>query len=337
MRAVSLMLLSIWLNAAGGLVLSANELTEQQGLLSEACDAGDGEACLELGAVEAIETPKKAITYYRRACVLGFASGCRLLGEAYVSGTGVTRDHTKGRTLLRQACDVADVDACFSLASVPGVRDRLELLERACGAQIAEACYRLGSHYSDNPLSAGMPAIYEKATSYFQEACDTGHQQGCEALRRSRPAAKTYERLQSARMKRLLNDCSQDDISACGELAMAFSTGSGVEKNAEIAFRLHRRVCDAGELKSCVSLGLAYLEGAGTEPDSTLGIGLLAETCDAGEADACYWLGLSYDKGFGVERNDSKARAMFQKACDIGDVLTCRSTRSYMKLMDERQ
>ena len=331
------MVLLIWLHAMGGKVLSANELTEQQGLLSEACDAGDGEACFKLGVVEANGAPNKAVPHYRRACVLGFASGCRLLGEAYVSGTGVTTDRTKGRILLRQACDVDDVEACFSLASVPGVRDRTQLLKRACDAQMAEACFSLGSDYSDNPISAGMPAIYDTATSYFQRACDFGHQQGCEALRRPRPAAKIYERLQSTRTKRLLHDCSHDDISACGELATAFSAGNGVEKNAEIAFWLNRRVCDAGELKSCVRLGLAYLGGVGTEPDSTLGIDLLSEACAAGEEDGCYWLGLSYDKGFGVERNESKARAMLERACDIGEVSTCKSTRSYMKLMDERQ
>ena len=331
------MFVSIWLHAADGLALSANELAEHRDLLSEACNAGDGEACFKLVVVEAKGTPKKAITHYRRACILGFASGCRLLGEAYISGAGVGRDRTKGMTLLRQACDVDDVDACFTLATVPGVRDTLELLEKACDAHRAEACYRLGSRYSDNPLSAGMPAFYEKATSYFQQACDAGHEQACEALRSPRPAVKTYERLQTVTTQRLLDACSQDDISACSELAMAFSAGRGVEKNVEIAFRLHRRACDAGEFRSCVSLAIAHLNGAVAEADSAFGIDLLSEACAAGEADGCYWLGLSYDKGFGVERNESKARAMLQKACDVSEVFDCKSTRSYIKLMDERQ
>ena len=363
-RAVSLILLSVWLHTAGGPVLSANELAGEipvwrseapkirhgepdlrreaaaggeKGSLSQACNAGDGEACFKLGAIEAEGMPNKAIPSYRRACVLGFRAGCRVLGEAYIKGAGVTRDRTKGETLLRKACDADDIDACFTLASVPGVRDQTDLLERACDAQVAEACYRLGSLYGGNPLIAGLPTINEAASSYFQQACNAGHQKGCEALRRPLPAVKTYERLQKAEFKRLLDGCSKNDVSACGQLATAFSRGWGVEKNAEIAFGLHQRVCDAGELKSCVRLALAYLQGAGTEPDSALGIGLLSDSCAAGEADGCYWLGLSYQKGFGVEKNESEARAWLEKACDTGDVSTCGQARSYLKLMDERQ
>ncbi|MGI9488141.1 MAG: tetratricopeptide repeat protein [Geminicoccaceae bacterium] len=240
------MLLSIWLHAAGSLVLSANELTEQQGLLSDACDAGDGEACFKLGAVEAKETPNRAIPRYRRACVLGFASGCRLLGEAYVSGTGVTRDRTKGRTLLRQACDVDDVDACFLLSSVPGVRDRPELLEMACDAQMAEACYRLGSHYGDNPLSAGMPAIYEKATSYFKQACDAGHQQPRRSLGlASKTAEKSCRKLgrRSQMTAFLISSCR------CGKQARAYPScqqrSLGKSRSAQLSNKSHDGNCRA--------------------------------------------------------------------------------------------
>jgi len=100
-----------------------------------------------------------------------------------------------------------------------------------------------------------------------------------------------------------------------------------------------RSLCDRDTSKNALRAKreIAYLAGIDIEVDSALGIGLLSEACAAGEADGCYWLGLSYDKGFGVEKNESKARAMLQKACDIGDVFTCKSTRSHMKLMDERQ
>ncbi|MGI9508333.1 MAG: tetratricopeptide repeat protein [Geminicoccaceae bacterium] len=316
--------------------------------LERDCDAGNAEACLELGAAYAsgigrAQDQRKAFSLFKRACSAGVPHACGALGEAYANGSGVVKDETKAVTFLRQACDANDIDACFNLAVIydegPSIGDAASLYQRACEERLAEACYALGMRYGGDDLFAlfaNSPSSYEIARSYFQQACDAGLDKGCDAVLTSLRNLETSKRIRAQRVGASMQACADGNASACYELALAFSLGRGVEKNDEIAFRLNSQACNSGELRGCVSLGLAHLDGTAAEADPMVGLRILSEACDSGEGSGCFYLGLSYEKGLGIERNANKAIAMFQKACDVGDVQTCGMSRSRMKNLKER-
>jgi TPR repeat protein len=82
------------------------------------CDAGEGNACVSV-AQAIMQMPsggenehKAAAGYVSRACELGVARGCGLLGLHYKRGLGVPVDAAQATALFQKACRGGDTEAC---------------------------------------------------------------------------------------------------------------------------------------------------------------------------------------------------------------------------------
>jgi TPR repeat protein len=96
----------------------AADPTQANMLLGRACEDGDEQACVQacdsskeavrclrvgLLSAKGAKDPRRAATYYGKACDLGHPLGCRELGIMYRDGVSVPKDVDKAGALLKKA------------------------------------------------------------------------------------------------------------------------------------------------------------------------------------------------------------------------------------------
>ena len=134
-----------------------------------------------------------------KACNLGNADSCGLLGDFYFYGYGgVEQDYKQTRLLDKQACEWGSIESCGNLGQLyekglGGSRDYATaraLYKKACnggsaGSKAESAagsmarCSALGMLYLNGQ---GGAQDYEQARAFFRKACDGGFMLGCAAL-----------------------------------------------------------------------------------------------------------------------------------------------------------
>ncbi len=92
-----------------------------------------------------------AIVYHKKACSLGYASGCNHVGYMYDQGEGVHQNYKAARKYFTLACDYHNSTGCLNLGTL----------------------YKKGQGVSQND---------EKAKIYYQKSCSLGSQEGCHSL-----------------------------------------------------------------------------------------------------------------------------------------------------------
>lgn len=129
--------------------------------LSKGCEGGVAVACLNLGFVEERGgRPEAAFLGYKRACDERLPDGCMFAGSRWLTGVGVLRDVSKGKSALEFACSSSLAGACVALASAhfqysSGDQASFEsgqmLLVHACqDLRDVESCRKAAEIY-DNP------------------------------------------------------------------------------------------------------------------------------------------------------------------------------------------
>jgi TPR repeat protein len=124
--------------------------------LHDACQAGEGTACNELGVsylhgYGTAPRSGKALEQFERACHAGSPDGCNNQGAMLERAWGTPRDLKRAHELYRQACQRGSALGCSNLGALyakgQGVpRDIAEarwLFERACQQGSATGCDNL--------------------------------------------------------------------------------------------------------------------------------------------------------------------------------------------------
>jgi uncharacterized protein len=158
----------------------------------ERCDAGDAQACDDLGerctAWKTQDLPR-AHRLLRRSCEeLKDARGCYDLGEMVLTGLGVASDQPRALALLDRACDGRFTGACKELGTLyiegivagdyrPDPRGAV-YMRRACEMDDAEACLYYGDFLQHG---RGVAPDALRAGEYFRRSCKKGDQRGCDA------------------------------------------------------------------------------------------------------------------------------------------------------------
>lgn len=125
--------------------------------LTQQCEANNAKACYDLGSAYSLgkgvpENQKKAFELAQKACDLGSANGCSVIGFFYEKGedltTSVAKDSSKAFALSKKACDMGD----------------------------AKGCANLGAMYYKGD---GVKKDINAAKNYSKKACSMGYQDGC--------------------------------------------------------------------------------------------------------------------------------------------------------------
>ncbi|PZR15458.1 MAG: hypothetical protein DI536_08390 [Archangium gephyra] len=215
---------------------------------TRACDAGVGEACMELAelaeAGRGMEKDlSKHVQWLERACDLGSARGCSNLGVAWFKGIGVERTPAKSTPLYERACKLGDALACSNFATAlndgrSGFKDvpRARALWRQhCPAEPL-ACLLLSQELEKDGDQAA-------ATAVVREGCRAGDRRSClfvcEDLKKSNPA----ESMRYARYA-----CERGDVDACEDV---LELGRGNKALWPELLSIARDACADGNAFAC--------------------------------------------------------------------------------------
>jgi TPR repeat protein len=171
-----------------------------------------------------------------------------LLGAAYETEIGVTKDLPRA----------------------------LALYDEACSLGIQRACTNVGMLYARGEAVAKGQA---KANSIFEKACQNGDLDGCNNYAR---ALEDSGKLTQAR-KIFRQACDAGSLGACHNLASSLENGADRGQQYTNAAQLYRQACDGGLYQSCLGLSRLYVVGAGVPQDLAVAKSLRERACTLGK------------------------------------------------------
>ena len=280
-----------------------------QKLFGIACEKGDADSCLRLGADrEVAKDAAAAATYYQRACTLGAGQGCGQLAALHQEGA-------------------LDGFKAFDTAA--------SLHAQACSFGWAKSCAAAGHLVSEG---RGVPRDLEAGRALFAQGCEAKDEGSCTALARTRCDAADVNRWTTdcplpapGDSPNAPDDDAQGDpsiVDSCEALGDCRLIGwGGVEKSAEAARDAYKTACDRGSRIACNALGILYEQGAITgTPDYVDAALYYKEACFKRHwPGSCSAAGkLALEKLHDVER----ARRFFTVGCDAKFQPDCASLAS---------
>lgn len=281
------------------------------------CTRGDATACMvaarryQAGFVVDRDL-ERAATLWTRACDAGLGEACMELGELRLSA----RDEDKAYELYERAhklelerCRAGAPEACL-VANDNGYvaddlwKEALAALDDGCRGGVAVQCRALARVYFQG-LKA-TPRDRSRAIELHRRACDLDDAEGC----------ATAALFADGDAERAFNEkgCLLGAGYSCRQLAEALHDKSLDPARARA---LYRQGCDAGDDIACSRL-VEYLESNhGGKADAALAVVVRQRACLRGDASDCIALGEQAEKANDLDR----ARGFYAKACDEGAVV----------------
>ena len=165
----------------------------------DACDAGDGQACLAVGEYleDTPPRPLVALAFFVYACKHGEQTGCDRRDQLKAPATSPPARceddplqcawqamRTKDTERLDQACSLGVADACTPMieASEGDPERQRTYLETACQLGSPMACADLGARLAPDCKEDCYPPDPELAREASTIACDVGFTDACDHL-----------------------------------------------------------------------------------------------------------------------------------------------------------
>lgn len=188
-------------------------------------------------------------------------------------------------------CDKGNAQSCFNLGRLLEAKGgpAEAPLNRACEADIAEACTLLGEiiWYDVDEEDPSADQQINRAFKLVSKGCEGGDGYGCELA---------------------------------GDI---FSEPSLPSYDESKAFVLYTRACDLGSGIGCSFAAERLFEGKGIGKDVNKGLALLLRSCQAGSYDECGEIGGILNNGkYGLERDVATAAKFYGIAC-VAEVGWC--------------
>ena len=107
------------------------------------------------------------------------------------------------------------------------------------------------------------------------------------------------------------------NIRAMYDLALAYKSGEGVNKDAEQFFAWMRKAALAGYQDGMLDVAWAYTDGEGVDPNTRLFFEWMKKAAEASEdSEAIFNLALAYNDGKGTEKDDKQFFEWIKKAAE---------------------
>ncbi len=121
------------------------------------------------------------------------------------------------------------------------------------------------------------------------------------------------------RIRLLIEKSDKGDIDSTLELGNIYYSGSGVDKDYQLAFSFYETAAKNGSVLGLSEVGYMYVAGEGVDRDYQKGREALSMAAGQNDRYAQYWLGEIYRQGLGVPVDKELALTWFQKAADQGE------------------
>ena len=283
--------------------------------LARATEFGDGVA--EDKAL-AFELNHRAHRLYAERCDAGDTQACADLGSLLRRGGG-PGDEARGRELQRSACERGNASGCIGVMMrgamfLPGKRTITggPALARGCLAGDGAACFvlgRIGRRALPLVGAASVDAILSRG-------CALGDAPSCNA------AGVGAFPPDATRRAQLSKGCRMGDALSCHHLALALERG-GADQDLDASERLQRRACGWAYAPACTRLGIIRSSGGarGANPDAAAS--LFGRACRLGDAEGCYRLGAMRVAGARIAKRVEEGRQLLERACHQGAQAAC--------------
>lgn len=272
-----------WLDKA-----AAQNQVEAMTLLARIHLSGESLASDDSGIQVPELSPSRASELLARAAALGGSEAQFLLGQLYLTGTGVDADrktafnwylaaaeqgHTEAQYVLSQAYEAGMGTDADPEAAVLWLR-------KAAGAGHLPAQFYLALRLEQG---TGTPQATGEALQWYRRAAENGL-----------PIAQR-------------------------ELGTHYLRGEIVEQNTAEGLRWLQAAAEAGESGSMANLGYAYATGMGVEQNDATAAQWYAQASQHGLGRAMIALAALYETGRGVEQNMDAALSLYLEALETGD------------------
>lgn len=297
--------------------------------LASGCDAGERDACRDLGAArwtgQGVEASvDEAVRLHEDVCARGDVVVCAALGDRFMDGDGVARDVDRAVAFYRTACDGNYGAACershevYVGAAAPTVVTAAQ----ACDRDDIDGCVTLATALA---AGEGVDADAARAATLFTTACESGRPAACLSLAELRQSGAGVARDAYEAASLFATACEGGELRACFELGTLYHTGDGVPRNIEAAFTWWQRACDGGLQQACDEMpGRAEADLPPTAPDALRN---LARQCDRGTLRSCVELAVAREAGQGIARDFAAANRLYTMACFSGFAEACEGVQ----------
>ncbi|WP_162786354.1 sel1 repeat family protein [Hyphomonas sp. CACIAM 19H1] len=316
---------------------AAQEAGAEGGVLEAACGAGEAEACLALGHLEA--DGERALALYREACALESGTGCLAGGALLYGGRGVAADIPGAVDLFEQGCGLGEGEACLRLGGELEFPDfgeadsagALEAYARACEAGRPEGCEKAGIEMPAAPVeTAGAPmapAEADKDAAVIVTAYAPPAEDETPAERGPSFAAEALPDLDFGAAMGEPEILPEDEAAE----ATAERAEDSPPSEEDLALAEERRTmadaCGRGDLEACEIFAAWLRDGTGGEADAVRARRIFSVICTEGSVKGCYELAwMMFDAGQEPEASPlelSRARFLFSETCKAGVIEAC--------------
>lgn len=267
---------------------------------------------------------------FRRLADGGDPAAQYWLGIAYAQGRGAKKDAAQALGWLRKAAQQGHVRAQQKLDAPetqmpdqlfaryqrePDQAKRMEYLKKSAQMGYTPAQAELGDCYAQG---RGVEKDYVKASEWYRRAAEQPPQQP-EAPQQTETPQQLFELYQqesdqAKRMDYLKKSAETGYAQAQAWMALTYSQGYGVEKNAAEAARWLQRLAQQNSPEAWYWLGRCYSGGWGVEKDPIQAAQWYQKAAEQGDKNAQSKLADCYKSGLGVPRDRTQARYWREKA-----------------------
>ncbi|WP_158094313.1 trypsin-like serine protease [Erythrobacter donghaensis] len=264
-------------------------------LYREACDGGDGDACLRLGKLVRFADDRftwdRTAWIFVRACALGVDEACEEQADNIESGALGTADPAAATVLRRANCARGMAESCYNLAlrltqpeRTPDERaEGLALHDRQCRAGAARDCRALARYWRDDD-DGDNP----RSRAYQLLGCEAGDGAVCNALGTALMRGE-WDGGGSSDNPRIQASALFDK--ACASVSWSCDTARVMREEAAL-----NRDCADGAADVCLLLAEVYEEDSGPLEDPARAArlrGIACETMSSGDmlGDICILAG----------------------------------------------
>ena len=279
---------------------------------------------------DAPQDPAAAEHCFRRLADGGDPAAQYWLSIAYAQGRGAEKDEAQalkwfdqsaqqGYARAQQKLDAPETptpDQLFArYQQEPDQAKRMEYLKKSAQMGYTPAQAELGDCYAQG---RGVEKDYVKASEWYRRAAEQPPQQP-EAPQQTETPQQLFELYQqesdqAKRMDYLKKSAETGYAQAQAWMALTYSQGYGVEKNAAEAARWFQRLAQQNSPEAWYWLGRCYFGGWGVAEDKVQAAGWFRKAAEQGNNDAQRRLSTCYANGWGVPKDPDQAAWWRDKA-----------------------
>lgn len=278
---------SFWLEKA--------KINAEKGVKNTNADSHYVLAVLYANGYAGLEKDKdKALSLFQKAAELGSVSAQYIVGNRYMSGTGVTKDIHKAIHWFEKAAHQGNARAQNSLGNI----------------------YKTGQGV--------MPDI-EQAFFWYEKARDNGGNssradflnEALEEVAENNPK-KFIQKVDMSGVKSYEQRCLDENASSCFILGNAYFLGAGIKKNYKESIKWLEKAAIKKHKRAQYTLGFMYEKGWGVKYDLEQAFIWYEQAAQLGSEKAKYKLGNFYTSGRGVDKDMKQAFIWYEKAAKDG-------------------